>query len=119
MKESKHKKVNRVVCLIPLLIIFITLLIIAILTQKQNGIYRSALYNEMGIELYLDIRGEECTIVAKGTDENGSAIKETMTGKIIIDGDKVIFTYNSETIKGSYDAANNCITLSGIEFIKE
>ncbi len=119
MKKVKETKVNRWLCVLPILVLFIMLLVIALLTQKQNGIYRSALYADMGIELYLDVSGEDCTVVAKSVAEDGSAIEEHMNGKIIIDNDKVTFTYKEETIKGSYDAANNSITLSGVVFTKE
>lgn len=119
MKKAKEVKMNKWLCILPILVLFITLLVIVVLTQKQNGVYRSALYADMGIELYLDISGESCVVVAKSTAEDGSAIEERMNGKIIIDKDKVTFTYDGETIKGSYDADNNSITLSGVVFIKE
>lgn len=115
---KREKGATRWMYVIPLLIIFIILLVIAIITQKQNGIYRADAYGEMGIELYLDISGEKCTVVATTTTIDGSKVKETMQGEIIIKDDIVEFTYDGETVKGTYDTNKNAITLNGIVFIK-
>lgn len=116
--EPKKKNIVLpiVVALVAIAAIAAVLIIFVFGGGNKDGKYVCEMYAAFGIDVYLEVDGDEFDLVmtydANGDGTIGDDEKEEQEGTIKFDGDKVIMTAEGEDVEGSYDKDKKSITIS-------